>query len=92
MNGAIKKEERRSDEDRLLKVGEVAAMLRLSRSAVYNLIWRGSIPYVNLASGNRLAPRVRLSDLREFLKDRMCKGISEPRGRSMPLQNQRGAR
>ena len=62
------------EDDPLLRVDEVAAMLRLSRSAVYNLIWRGALPYVNLASGNRLAPRVRLSDLKEFLNVRSRRG------------------
>ena len=70
MSGAVKKEERRSDEDRLLKVGEVARMLRLSRSAVYNLIWRGLLPHVNLACETRRVPRVRLTDLKEFLRQR----------------------
>ena len=62
---AARKEARQSEEeDRLLKVDEVAARLRLSRSAVYNLIKRGALPYLNVACGNRIAPRVHASDLR----------------------------
>ncbi len=57
-------------EDRFLTVNEVAAKLRLSRSAVYNLISRRLIPYVNLACGSRSVPRIQLLDVEEFIKRR----------------------
>ena len=56
--------------DKLLTVREVARRLRLSQSAVYNLIWRGQIPYVNLACGQRRLPRIRNSDLDVFIRQR----------------------
>ncbi len=65
------------EEDRLLKIYEVAARLRLSRSAVNNLIWRGALPYVDVAIGNRLAPRVRLADLIAFIESRTRRGIRQ---------------
>ncbi len=71
MSGAVKKEERRSDEDRLLKVDEVAARLRLSKSAVYNLLSRGLIPFIDLACGKKHVPRVRESDLEKFIGQRL---------------------
>lgn len=57
-------------EDRFLTVNEVAAKLRLSRSAVYNLISRGLIPHVDLACGSRSVPRIRLLDIEEFIRHR----------------------
>ena len=57
-------------QNQLLKVQEVADLLRISRSAVYNLISRGLIPYVNAASGKKRVPRVRQSDLEEFIRVR----------------------
>ncbi len=62
--------EQRLDDDRLLKIKEVADLLRISRSAVYNLISRGLIPYVNAASGKKRVPRVLQSDLEEFIRVR----------------------
>ncbi len=61
------------EEDRLLKIDEVAARLRLRRSAVYNLIWRGELPYVNVSCGSRRAPRVRVVDLGRFIEKRTCR-------------------
>ena len=62
--------ESKQGDDRLLKVQEVADLLRISRSAVYNLISRGLIPYVNAASGKKRVPRVCQSDLEEFIRVR----------------------
>ena len=58
------------EEDRLLKVNKVATRLRLSRSAVYNLIKRGALTYVDVASGERCSPRVKESELRRFVDER----------------------
>ena len=58
-------------EDKLLKVCEVAEKLRLSKSAVYNLIARKLIPHVDLSCGDRLVPRIRLSDLHAFIRSRL---------------------
>ncbi len=60
----------RSEDDSLLTVEEVAARLRLSRSAVYNLIWRGEIPYVNLGCGKKRTPRIKQSAVRLFVQRR----------------------
>jgi excisionase family DNA binding protein len=54
----------------LLTVKEVATRLRLSRSAIYNMLWRGQLPYVNVACGTKRAPRIRESDLVAFVANR----------------------
>ena len=53
-----------------LTVKEVATRLRLSRSAVYNLISRGILAHINLACGGRRVPRIRACDLERFVKSR----------------------
>lgn len=70
------------DRERLLTVREVAARLRLSRSAVYKMISNGSIPFVNLAQGDRMVPRVREDDLKEFIRERT-------RRSALPRSNER---
>lgn len=72
------KQQFQSDTDPLLKVQEVAKRLSLSTSAVYNLISRGSIPYVNLASGRKRVPRVRQSDAEEFIRRRLTPAEAKP--------------
>ena len=67
-------EERTSPPDSLLTVRMVAGQLRLSESAVRNLMRRGGLPYVNLALGSRLAPRIRQVDLDEFIRKRLQSG------------------
>ena len=64
-------------QDTLLTVKEVAVRLRLSKSAVYNLIWKGVLPYVNLSCANRRVPRVRMSDVEEFIWERTRRGSSK---------------
>ena len=58
-------------DNKLLTVKEVASKLRLSLSGVYSLIQRGVLPHVNLACGKRRTPRIRLSDLEEFISSRL---------------------
>jgi excisionase family DNA binding protein len=52
------------DSKRLLKATEVAELLGISKSFVYNLMKRGEIPTVRLGT----ALRVKQSDLEEFIK------------------------
>ena len=51
----------------MFTIKEVAGMLHMSESGVRNLMRRGGLPYVNLALGSRLAPRIRQSDLEDFM-------------------------
>ena len=69
--GGIHPMHQQNEEKRLLKVKEVATIFRLSKSAVYNLISRGVLPCVNLASGSRMVPRVRLADVEQFIQGRL---------------------
>jgi excisionase family DNA binding protein len=59
-----------SEQDPFLKVPEVAARLRLSKTAVHNLITRGLLPHLNVGGGRRSVPRVRLSHLQKFIEER----------------------
>ncbi len=66
------------NDDQLLTIAEVARRLRLSRSAVYNLIWREALPYVNLACASRRVPRIRQADLEQFIRARMHSAPPNP--------------
>ena len=57
-------------EERLLRVREVAVRLCLSKRAVHNLISRRVIPYIDLGFARKRIPRIRLSDLRELIRQR----------------------
>ena len=70
--------DKNTKEERLLNVKEVAMKLRLSRSAVYNLITRGLLPCINLACGSRMVPRIRSADIEEFIQHRMILGRPQP--------------
>ena len=50
--------------EKLLKAGEVAEILQLSKSKAYNMMTRGEIPTVRM---NR-SVRVKRSDLEDFIK------------------------
>jgi excisionase family DNA binding protein len=54
----------------LLRVDEVARILRLSRGAVYSLLAKGMLTYVNVATGRRKVPRIHAHDLDAFLNAR----------------------
>jgi excisionase family DNA binding protein len=55
----------------LLRVQEVAALLSLRVSTIYDLCYRGVIPHVRLAQGRRRAlVRFREEDIEEFLRER----------------------
>jgi excisionase family DNA binding protein len=58
------------DTDEILKVKEVAAMLRVSRSTVYTLIKTGQIvaTYVNKNTVKRKHPRIKMSAVEEYMK------------------------
>ena len=67
-------------DNHLLTVKEVAFKLRLSRSGVYSLIRRGVLPYVNLACGTRLLPRIDATDLEAFIESRRQSGKRSNQG------------
>ena len=50
--------------ERLLRTGEVARLLRLSRTAVYYMIRRGDLPSISV----RRMLRVRAGDLNDYLR------------------------
>ena len=62
-------------EDRLMTVQEIAEKLRISASGVRNLIAQGKLPHINLACGRKLIPRIRRSDMEEFIQGRLCAGV-----------------
>ena len=62
-----------SMEEYLLKGGEVAEILKVSRSFVYLLMKRGDIPTVRI--GN--AVRVRAKDLERYIRERSNKNPEE---------------
>jgi excisionase family DNA binding protein len=55
-----------SEEDRLLRIGEVAELLAISKSKVYELTYGGHLPSVKVGS----ARRFRLSAVRKFMAER----------------------
>ena len=55
--------------DTLLKPGDAARMLNISRSLVYRLIRSGEIPVVRINSTVRIKP----SDLNNFIEQRQSK-------------------
>lgn len=55
-----------NDDGRLMRIGEVAQQLSLSRSATYELVSSGVLPSVVVSAGGR-SRRVRPSDLRRFI-------------------------
>lgn len=64
--------------DRFCKVAEVAEMLNLSRSAVYEMMDAGKLRYCRLpGSGERCTRRVRLSDVQTMIERSMVGGCSE---------------
>ena len=57
--------------DKLLKAMDVAALLNLKRSTVYDLARRGLIPYVILATGKRRSLiRFRREDIERLIEER----------------------
>lgn len=50
--------------DRLLRIGEVASRINISRSLAYRLVKSGNIPSVHIGS----SVRVREGDLEEFIQ------------------------
>jgi excisionase family DNA binding protein len=52
------------ENERLLKVSEVARILNISRSLVYNLIQTGKIPHIRINQ----SVRVRQDDLNTFIE------------------------
>ena len=56
------------DSDRLLlRPGEVATRLGISRTVVYELIASGEIPSIRIGSGKRRSVRVPVEDLRDWI-------------------------
>lgn len=81
MAGKLEQSPTESDESagRLLKIAEVAAALRLSKAAVYELLNAGRLRYARLpGSGKRCTRRIRTSDLAEFVERSMVEVRSEP--------------
>jgi predicted DNA-binding transcriptional regulator AlpA len=63
--------ESKSTLERLLKPSELAEILGLKRSCIYNLLRSGQVPCIAVASGARkLSLRVRPSDLAKWLRER----------------------
>ena len=58
----------------LYRAGEVASMLKISRSMAYRLIQQGTIPSVRINH----SVRVRQSDLEEFLQKNWSGWLSGP--------------
>jgi excisionase family DNA binding protein len=52
------------ENERLLKASEVASILNISRSLVYNLIQTGKIPHIRINQ----SVRVRQDDLNKFIE------------------------
>ena len=52
------------ENERLLKASEVARILNISRSLVYNLIQTGKIPHIRINQ----AVRVHMDDLNKFIE------------------------
>ena len=69
-------------EDQLLTVDEVAARLRMTRKAVYDLMRAGRLPYLQI--GIQLGRRIRQSALEHFLQS-ADKGVAD----SGPMQYNR---
>lgn len=57
----------REEQKRLLTVGEVALVLRVSPRYVYSLVEDGRLPALRIGSGSRAPWRVDPVDLRDFL-------------------------
>jgi excisionase family DNA binding protein len=51
-------------DEQLLKAGDIARILNISKAMVYRLIQRGEIPVVRISH----AVRVRFSDLEDYIK------------------------
>ena len=58
---------------RLLDVSEVAALLNIGSSTVYQMIRAGELPCIRLGR----TVRVDLEDLRAFIQDRKAQGYSQ---------------
>ena len=56
--------------DRLLTVGEVAAMMRVSNMTVYRLIKAGQLPAIRVGKNYR----IRESDMDRYLEQRQVEG------------------
>lgn len=57
--------------DDVLKVDEVARMLRVSRQTVYRMVWSGELPWVNVGRGkSRPRIRIRESAVQRYLESR----------------------
>jgi len=68
------------DATRLLRVGEVAERLNLSRSATYELLTTGRIPSIAVSAGGR-SRRVRATDLRQFIDGLEAEPLGPSNGR-----------
>ncbi len=59
----------------LLRAADVARLLNIRPSTVYDLAHRGVLPYVRIVQGRRRSLiRFRPSDLEELLRKRTCLG------------------
>ncbi len=67
--------QKQPQDNELLTIDEVAARLRLSRSGVRNLIAQGSLPFIDLCTGTKRVPRIRRSDIEEFIQGRLSAGV-----------------
>ena len=70
-------------EQKLLKAEEIAAMLDVSKSFVYQMIRKGDLPAVRFG----LSVRVRPQDLDAFVEASLVSGVSQPMtGRRPPMK------
>ena len=52
---------------RLLNASDVAALLRKTTKAVYQMVYRGELPYIKLGNGAKSPIRFREEDIDKFL-------------------------